>query len=217
MSLSLPSGLRILIADNHASTRIGIKQILRKDCKRAQFGEAATAREAILQLTHERWDLLILDLGLPDRDGSEVLQEVAARWPRIPVLIHSALPEAQLAKQALRTQVAGCLGKESTPSELIAAVKTILAARPVSRSRAARLRPRSEGPPLPHECLSSREFQVLRLTVSGRSGKSIAGELGVSQKTVSTYRARLMKKLQVASGADLIRYAVRQGLVEPFP
>ena len=216
MTKALPTELRILITEDHASTRLGVRQILKDEFRRVVFGEAGDERETLALLEKQTWDLLILDISLPGRHGLDVLQEVKRRQPRLPVLIYSAHPEDQFALPALRAQAAGYLTKERAPEELCAAVRRILAGgRHVSPVLAARLAAeQSAGPArLPHEALSQREFQVLRLTVAGKAGKAIADELHLSQKTVSTYRTRVLGKLRLNSTAELTQYAVLHGLV----
>jgi DNA-binding NarL/FixJ family response regulator len=216
MSKAKPNGLRILLTEDHASTRLGIKQILQDEFPRVVFGEAGGARETRALLEQGCWDLLILDISLPDQHGLDVLQEVKRLQPPLPVLIYSAHPEDQFAVHALRAHAAGYLTKERAPEELTIAVRTIVAGgKYISLSLAARLAKglAADRTGQPHETLSEREFQVLRLTAAGKPGKTIASELGLSQKTVSTYRTRVLKKLRFDSVAELVQYAVRHGLV----
>ena len=216
MKKSKLAGLRTLLTEDHASTRMGIKQILLDEFPQVVFGEAGDARETLALLEKQSWDLLILDISLPDRNGLDVLHEVKRLRPSLPVLIYSAHPEDQFATPALRAGAAGYLTKERAPEELCIAVRTIKAGgKYTSPSLAARLASglAGERAGLPHEALSEREFQVLRLTASGKAGKAIADELALSQKTVSTYRTRSLKKLQLGSLAELVQYAVRHGLI----
>jgi DNA-binding NarL/FixJ family response regulator len=216
MSKPRLSGLRILLTEDHVTTRLGIKQLLQEEFRGVVFGEAGTARETIALLKTQTWDLVILDINLPDRHGLEVLQEARQHWPGLPVLIFSAHPEDQFAVHGVRAHAAGYLTKERAPEELGLAVRKILSGgkylSPWLAARLAEHEMAGRGG-LPHEALSEREFQVLRLSAAGKAGKAIAGELGLSEKTVSTYRMRVMKKHRVASGAELIHYAVRHGLV----
>ena len=211
MNKSLPDNLRILITDDHTSTRLGIKHILKEEFRRVAFGEAGNEPETVALLRKQGWDLMILDISLPGRHGLEVLQMVKRLRPLLPVLIYSAHPEDQFAVFALRAGAAGYLTKERAPEDLAVAVRKVLAGdRYLSPLIAARLaeEPSSTAAGLPHVPLSQRELQVLRLTASGLTGKAIAGALGLSQKTVGTYRTRLLKKLHAKSTADLVRYAV---------
>ncbi len=211
--------LRILITDDHATTRLGIKQILKEEFRGAVFGEAADAAGTLRQLGRERWDLLILDISLPDRDGLSVLREVKQRRPELPVLVFSVHPEDQFAMRSLKFHAAGYLTKERAPEELADAVRRILAGGTyVSSSFAERLASSLGARTLlPHENLSNREFEVLHRIVAGGSGKTIAAELGLSEKTVSTYRARLLKKMDLRTTTDLIHYAIRHQLTGQTP
>jgi len=216
MKKSALSDLRLLISEDHASTRMGIRQILRDEWSGAVFGEAEDARATLALIEAQPWDLLILDISLPQRDGLDLLREVKRRWPALPALIYSAHPEDQFAAHALQAGASGYLNKERAPEELTAAVRTILADGQYLSQRPA-------GPPakgtkaaragLPNQALSRREFQVLRLIAAGKPGKAIAVELGLSQQTVSTYRARILTKLRLASVAELIQYAVHHRLI----
>ena len=212
MSKPKPNGLRILLAEDHASTRLGIKQILRDSFPRVVFGEAGDARETLTLLERDGWNLLILDISLPDRHGLDVLHEVKRMQPSLPVLIYSAHPEDQFAAHALRAGAAGYLTKERAPEELCIAVRIIVAGgKYISPSLVSGLAEDRTG--LPHETLSKREFQVLQMTASGKTGKAIAGESSLDQRTVSTYRTRILKKLGLKSTAEMIRYAIRHELV----
>ena len=208
-------GLRILITEDHASTRLGIKQILSEEFHRAVFGEAGDERGTVALLQKQGWDLLILDISLPGRHGLEVLQMVKRLWPLLPVLIYSAHPEDQFAVFALRAGAAGYLTKERAPEDLVVAVREVLAGgrfmSPLVAAQFAR-EPVSASYLLPHQTLSKRELQVLRLVASGETSKAIAVALEVSQKTVGTYRLRLLKKLHAKSTADLVRFAVNLNL-----
>lgn len=206
--------LRILITDDHATTRLGIKQILKEEFRGAVFGEAADAAGTLERLGEDRWDLLILDISLPDRDGLSMLREIKFKQPELPVLIFSVHPEDQFAMNAVKFRAAGYLTKERAPEELADAVRRILAGGIyISSSFADRLASRlGARTMLPHERLSNREFEVLRRIAAGGSGKAIAMELGLSEKTVSTYRSRLLKKMGLQTTTDLIHYAIHHQL-----
>jgi two-component system invasion response regulator UvrY len=209
-------GLRILITEDHASTRLGIMQILGEEFEALAFGEASDAAETVAKLETGPWNLLILDLSLPGRGGLEVLREVRGRWPALPVLIYSAHREEEFALHSLRAGASGYLTKERAPEELCRAVRRLMKGETYLSdgcTRALVARARAGRSSLPHENLSTREIQVLRLIAEGRTGKAAALELGLSEKTISTYRARLMKKLQVQGTARLIRYALQEGLI----
>jgi two-component system, NarL family, invasion response regulator UvrY len=209
--------LRILITDDHATTRLGIKQILKEEFAGAFFGEAADAAGTLRQLGASPWDLLILDISLPDRDGLSVLREVKERQPELPVLVFSVHPEDQFAMHAVKFRAAGYLSKERAPEELAGAVRRILGGGTyISSSFANRLASRLGARTLlPHEGLSNRKFEVLRRIAAGGSGKAIAAELGLSEKTVSTYRVRLLKKMGLRTTTDMVRYAIHHRLIDP--
>lgn len=207
---------RILVADDHAIFRRGLKETLRSEFPKASFGEAKTAEEAVEHIRQKDWDIVVLDISMPGRTGLEILREVKTLRPTMPILILSMYPEEQFARRALRAGASGYLTKESVPEELTEAVRKVLrGGRYVSVNLAERLASdlgRRGDAPL-HERLSDREFQVLRMIASGMTVKAIAEKLEVSVKTVSTYRARVLLKTGLRSTADLVRYAVQSGLV----
>lgn len=207
---------RILVADDHAIFRRGLRETLRGEFPKASFGEARTAEEALENVREKDWDIVVLDISMPGRSGLEILREVKTLRPEMPILILSMYPEEQFARRALRAGASGYLTKESVPEELTEAVRKVLhGGRYVSMGLAERLASdlgRRSDAPL-HERLSDREFQVLRMIASGLTVKHIAEKLEVSVKTVSTYRARVLLKTGLRSTADLVRYAVQSGLV----
>jgi len=210
------AALRILITEDHASTRMGVKQILREEFSSLHFGEAGDEAATLALLDQEAWDLLILDISLPGRSGVEVLPEVKRRRPKLPVLVYSAHREEEFALHMFRAGAAGYLTKERAPEELCQAVECILrGGLYLSQTLSCRVLDarRTDASARPHEGLSAREFQVLRMIAAGKSGKAAAGELGLSQKTVSTYRVRILRKLQVRSTAELVQYAMRERLI----
>ena len=209
--------IKVLITDDHAVVRRGLKQILADQPDMAVLGEAQNAREALQLLRQQSWDVLVLDLALPDRSGLEVLGEVRQRYPRLPVLVLSVHPEEQFAVRVLKAGAAGYLPKEGAPEELVQALRKVQAGgRYVSASLAERLALslQNGGPEPPHERLSDREYQVLCLIASGRTVGEIADRLVLSVKTVSTYRARLLDKMGLRTNAELTCYAVRNRLVD---
>lgn len=209
--------MKILIVDDHAVVRQGLKQILLSEFKRAVFGEACNTAEGIDLLARQPWDVAVVDITMPGRSGLEVLQEARRIRPRMPVLILSMHPEDQFAVRMLKLGAAGYMTKESAPSELVGAVKKVLAGgRYVSASLAERMAAylATDVQKPPHERLSSREFQVLRLLAAGKTVTQVAAELSLSIKTVSTYRSRLLEKMNMHSTAELVRYAVENDLVE---
>lgn len=211
MTLSSP---RILVCEDHATTRLGIRQILEEDLPGIEIGEAGDARTTRELLARERWDLLLLDISLPDGNGLDLVRDARA-WPELRVLVFSAHPEDQFALHALRAGAAGYLTKERAPEELVTAIRTILAGgRHLSPALAARLEPGRRGAAsVAHERLSRRELEVLRLLAAGVAGKAIAEQLGLSPKTVSTYRSRILAKLGLETTAALIQYAVQHRLL----
>lgn len=212
--------MRILVADDHAILRQGLKQILADEFSDLQFGEADTAAGTLQQLRGQPWDVLILDINMPGRSGLEVLQVTRRHFPGVPVLVLSSTPEDQLGIRVLRAGASGYLNKQAAPEELINAVRKVMAGgRYVSAALAEKLVVEldrdAEHPP--HEALSDREFQVFKLIVAGKSVKKIAAELSLSGKTISTFRSRLYGKLGVRSTVELIYYAQQYGLIDSAP
>jgi two-component system invasion response regulator UvrY len=209
--------IRILIADDHPVVRRGLRQMLEPHSDLKIAGEATTSDEAVALVKRDKWDVVILDLGLPGAGGIEVLKAIKQHSPRLPVLVLSVHPEEELAIRMLRLGAAGYITKGAESDVLVPAIRKVArGGRFVSEAVNERLLesvgPRSAAQP--HERLSDREYQVLRLLVDGKTSTEIAQELGLSIKTVSTYRARLLEKLNVRTTADLIRYAITQKLVE---
>ena|ERR1043166_1866514 len=210
--------MKVLITDDHAVLRRGLKQILEDGFgKNIQFGEAANAGEAIAAVTRENWDLVVLDITMPGRSGLDALKEIKAVKPTTRVLVLSVHSEDQFAVRVLKAGASGFLNKDSAPEELVKAVRKVLAGgRYVSASLAEKLAMHLDHPSdqLPHQQLSDREFQVLRMIGSGKTVSEIAAELSLSVKTVSTYRARILEKMAMHTNAELTRYAFENKLVE---
>ncbi|MCL5746310.1 MAG: response regulator transcription factor [Acidobacteria bacterium] len=208
--------MRILIADDHAVVRQGLIKILADQFGPAIFGEAEDGRAALDLLTKHSWDAVILDISLPDMSGLDVLRELRQQRLNIPALILSMHAESQYAVRALRAGAAGYLTKQSNPEELVKAVRRVVSGgkylSPALAEALAIDLGRTGGNPL-HETLSDREFQVMCMIASGKSVKEAAERLSLSPKTVSTYRARILEKLKVKTTAELILYAVQNGLV----
>jgi two-component system invasion response regulator UvrY len=211
--------IRILVVDDHALVRRGLIELLQRlpPSSGAQFGEAGTASEAIALALGERWDVVLLDLGLPDRHGLEVLKELHHARPQLPVLILTMFPEDQLALRMLELGASGYLTKESAPEELVRAIERAVAGHKYLSGTMAQAVADGLGgpPPAPHEQLSDRELEVLRLLAVGRPITAISRQLGLSPKTVTTYRSRLLHKLRMRSNAELTFYATQHGLVSP--
>jgi DNA-binding NarL/FixJ family response regulator len=209
--------IRILVVDDHALVRRGLIELLQSFPDGVECGEAGTAAEALTLALGERWDVVLLDLGLPDRHGLDVLRELNAARPKMPVLILTMFPEDQLALRVLEIGAAGYLTKESAPEELLRALERVMAGHKYLSPAMAQAVADGLGgpPPAPHEQLSDRELEVLRLLAAGRPITAISRQLGLSPKTVTTYRARLLHKLGMKSNAELTFYATRHGLVSP--
>lgn len=208
---------RILIVDDHEVVRRGLRQVLAEGFAGAEFGEAGTSSAATAALSSQPWDLLLLDINLPGRSGLEILEDVRRTFPRLPVLVVSAYPEEEFAVRSIRLGAAGYLTKSSASDELVAAARKALeGGRYVTASLAERLAGLLGGDfgQEPHDSLSSRELQVLRLVASGRSAKEVAAELHLSEKTIATYRARIAEKLGVSTNVELTRYALLHKLVD---
>lgn len=197
--------------------RQGLKQILADEFLRATFGEAGTATEAIAKVWESEWDVVVLDITMPGRSGLEVLAEIRKSRPRLPVLVLSMHPEDQFAMRVLKSGAAGYMTKESAPEALVGAIKKVLAGgRYVSPALAEQMATYlgTDLQKPPHERLSDREFLVLRMIASGKTVSQIAGELALSVKTISTYRARILEKMIMQSNAELTHYAIQNRLVE---
>lgn len=208
--------MRILLADDHAVVRRGLKQIVLDTFTQATFGEAENSRELFELVKQGEWNIVILDLNMPGVDGLDVLKQLKHEYPRMPVLILSIHPEDQFALRTLKAGAAGYLTKESAPEQLIQAIDKILhGGKYISPNFAdtllAHVGDDSDKPP--HEKLSDREYQVLRMLATGKELKQISGELALSVKTISTYRARILEKMAMKTNAELIHYAIENKLV----
>lgn len=209
--------MKILIVDDHAVVRRGLRQILADEFPHVELIEAGTAAAALAHFEATTCDLVLLDINLPDRDGLELLKDLRRARRRLPVLILSIHPEQMYARRMLKEGAAGYLTKDAAPEELARAVRHVLAGhRFVSPALAEQLAADLDAarPGMPHDQLSDREFEVLRLLGAGQPVKQIAAVLALSVKTVSTYRARLLHKMGLRTTADLMRYAIEHRLVE---
>jgi len=209
--------VKILLADDHSLMRSGLKLILTEAFDGAEFGEAVDSQQALETALAQPWDLVILDISMPGRGGLDVLKELQTRRPMMPVLVLSMYAERQFAMRMFRAGAVGYLTKASAGSELIRAVKHILAGgRYVSAELAEQLAYALSGTGggMLHERLSDREFEILRMIASGKAVKEIAGELFLSGNTISTYRARIMEKMKMRTNAELTSYAISNRLVE---
>ncbi len=206
---------RVLIVDDHPVVRRGLRQILSDTPQVGELAEASSGEEVGSLLGKGRFDLLLLDISLPGKSGLEVLEEVRRDFPAVKVLVVSVYPEEHYARRVLRLGGRGYLTKDSAPEELVKAVGVILrGGRYVTASLAQHLALSQEEGEAPHERLSEREFHVFLSLARGDSVGEIANRLSLSEKTVSTYRTRLLEKMGLCNNADLVRYAVKAGLVE---
>jgi DNA-binding NarL/FixJ family response regulator len=208
---------RILVADDHAVVRRGLIEILRDVLPNALFGEAESGARALELARRELWDVVVLDVSLPDQNGLDVLKQIRVFAPQLPVLILSMYPEEQFALRAFRAGAAGYVTKRTAPQEIGEAVRRVLAGgRYITPSIAERMaldlaRPTDKAP---HEILSDREYQVFRRLAMGKTVKDIGAELALSVQTVSTYRARILSKMGFRTNAELTEYAIRSGLLD---
>jgi two-component system, NarL family, invasion response regulator UvrY len=206
--------IRILIVDDHAVVRRGLREILTDEAN-VEVSETADPREALRLILEESWSLVVLDIDLPGRGGLELLKDVRRERPHLPVLILSVYPEEQFAMRTLKAGAAGFLSKDSAPEDLVKAARKILkGGRYFSERVVEKLLCNPNAlPEHLHELLSDREYQILCLFGSGKTVKEIAGELNLSPSTVSTYRARILEKMQMRTTAELMRYAIKNRLV----
>jgi len=208
--------VKILVIDDHEVVRRGVKQILEENFLYVEVGEADTSQKGIAAVQQESWDLAIVDISLPDQSGLELMHELQSTAPRLPLMVLSLHTEEQYAVRAFRAGAKAYLTKQTAPEELARAVKQVLTGRmyvtaSLGEHMACSL---SINPARPgHHPLTQRELEVLALLAQGRSVKHIAQSLTLSVKTVGTYRARLLDKLQLATTAELIRYALDRHLV----
>ncbi len=209
--------IRILLADDHRLVREGLKQLLAEAPELTVVAEAASGEEVLERVPAGGIDLVILDISLPGRSGLEVLKQLRETAPGLPVLVLSMYPEEQYAVRVIRSGASGYLTKDAAPEELVEAIRRIADGQKFISADLADLLAsflEESGEKPRHERLSDREFEVLRLLAAGLPNKEIAGRLSLSPKTISTYRSRILDKLGLHSGADLVRYAVDRGLVD---
>jgi DNA-binding NarL/FixJ family response regulator len=208
--------IKILIADDHPVVREGLKGIIARAPDMKVGGEALNGQEVLQKVAEEEWDLVVLDIGMPGRDGLEILKDLHGELPELPILMLSIYPEDQVAVRALKAGAAGYMSKETAPKELVNAIRKIHGGgKYVSAALAEKLAASLEEntPAVPHELLSNREFQVLRLVASGKEAQEIADELFISVKTVRTYRDRILEKLDLKNEVELAHYAMQHRLL----
>jgi DNA-binding NarL/FixJ family response regulator len=208
--------IKVLVCDDHAVVRKGIRQILAETGDISVMGEAATAADVMRLVREQRWNVVVLDISLPGGNGIELIGEIRRERPEARVLILTMHPEEQYAVRALRAGAAGFLTKESAPDKLIEAVWRIAAGgKYVTPELGETLASAIAGelPGQPHERLSDREFEVLKLIASGRTVSQVAQDLSLSVKTISTHRTRILQKMNMSTNAELTHYAIKAGLV----
>jgi DNA-binding NarL/FixJ family response regulator len=209
--------IKILIADDHAIVREGLKQILSESPDLIVVAEASSGQEVLEKISKSDLDLVVLDIAMPGRGGLDILKEIKTQRPRLPVLMLSMYPEEQYAIRVLKSGASGYLTKESAPSELVMAIRQISQGKKyISPSLAEKLAIDLEINPdkMPHEILSDREYQVMCMIASGKTLKEIADGLSLSIKTISTYRSRILEKMNMKTNAELTHYAIKNNLVD---
>ena len=207
--------IKVLMADDHAIVRKGLRLILTESSMHCQVEEAVNGQEVLKKVYDGVFDILVLDISLPDRNGLDLVREIKSVKPKLPILMLSAHPEDQYAVRALKAGVSGYLNKESAPDQLVQAIERIVAGGRYISPDLAEMLAAAVGGDIdgqPHESLSDREFTVLLRIGAGRSVSEIADELGLSVKTVSTYRTRILEKMNMQNNAELIRYVIDHGL-----
>ena len=209
--------IRVLIADDHAIVRQGLRQILSDTPDLTVAGEAENGVQAVQMVRNGEWDVVLMDVSMPDRNGIDALKLIKKEFPRLPVLILSMYPEEQYAIRALKSGAAGYLTKQSAPELLVTAIRQVASGKKyVSPSLAEELANAigEDSERLPHEKLSDREYQTLCMIASGKTPAEIAEALNLSVKTVSVYRARLLEKMNLRNNAELTHYGLKHGLAE---
>ena len=209
--------IKILIADDHAIVREGLKQIVEEAADMVVADEASSGHEVLDKARNNEYDVVVLDISMPGRDGVDILKQLKSQKPHLPILVFSMHPEEQYAIRVLKAGAAGYLTKESASDELITAIRRVSTGRKyVSSSLAEKLAFNLERDPEKpcHEILSDREYQVMCMIAVGKRIKEIAEELCLSVKTISTYRARILEKMKLKNNSELMHYAIKHRLVE---
>jgi two-component system, NarL family, invasion response regulator UvrY len=208
--------MRIIIADDHTIVRRGLKQILLDDYPSAEIEEVCDAESLIKKVILEKWDVVITDLSMPGRSGLDALQQIKQSFPRLPVLILSVHPEDHYALRVLKAGAAGYISKDTAPEELVKAVQKVLMGKKyitpsVAEKLATSLYDDNDKPA--HELLSDREFEVMKQIAGGKSVSDIAAAMNLSVTTVSTYRTRILTKMNMKANAELTVYALENKLI----
>lgn len=208
--------MKILLIDDHAVMRTGLRRILLDEFHSAEIGEAADAEEALAMLQRNTWDVALLDISLPGRSGLDLLPQIRSAYSAVRVIVLSSFADQQFAVRALREGAAAFLTKERAAREVFDAIRTVISGRRYFTADLAQQLASlvtASGAKSPHETLSAREFEVFRLMASAKSPAEIGAQLNISPKTVSTYRTRILEKMGMLSNAELMQYAIRHGLV----
>ena len=206
----------ILICDDHSVIRKGVRLILNNEFSDTEFGEACDAKEAFKKMKEKKWDLLILDIDLPGRNGLEVLKQLKDEESDTRVLVFSMQPEEQMAVRVLKAGADGYLSKDSANTELVKAVQMVLSGRKyISPSLAEHLTSQLRNPAgkASHECLSDREYQTLLLIAGGKTISQIAEQLSLAPSTISSFRSHILQKMGMKTNAELTNYAIRNKLI----
>jgi DNA-binding NarL/FixJ family response regulator len=209
--------ISLLVVEDHAIVRAGLKQLFALVADMSVAGEAASGLQAMEFLRGAQVDLVLLDMGMPGIAGADLITRMHAHHPRLPVLVLSMHNEPQIARRALQAGAGGYVTKDSEPELLLAAIRKVAAGgRFIDPALAEQMAFETVSPPRerPHEALTDREYQILRLLVRGATINEVAGQLLISSKTVSTHKARLMRKMDLRSNAGLVRYGVLHGLAD---
>ena len=205
---------RILLIDDHPIVRLGVRRILTDHFNPVHIGEAGDAESGAAQAVNDEWDVVVLDITMPGAVGLDVLKQIREQRPNLPILVLSIHPANQFARRALHAGASGYLTKESAPSELVGAIEEVKRGKRYVSEAVKATMTGARARIATHETLSDREYQALRMLGSGRTVSEISEELGLSVKTVSTYRARVLQKLGMRTNAELMRYAMENGLLD---
>jgi DNA-binding NarL/FixJ family response regulator len=210
--------IRVLIADDHAIVRQGFKQIFSETEDLVVAGEADDGAEALQLARQQEWDVFLLDVTMPNRNGIDTLKQLKKEFPKLPVLILSMHPEEQYAVRAIKSGASGYLTKQSAPELLVTAIRQVARGKkyvsPAVAEQLANALVAGDGEKPPHELLTDREYQVFRLIAAGKPLTQIADELNLAVATISTFRTRIIEKTGLKSNAEMIRYGIEHGLVE---
>ncbi len=214
----MPDKIRVLIADDHAIVRQGFKQIFSETEDLVVAGEADDGVDAMQVARDNEWDVFLLDVTMPNRNGIDTLKQLKKEFPRLPVLILSMHPEEQYAVRAIKSGASGYLTKQSAPEQLVTAIRQVARGKkyvsPAVAEQLANAIGASDADKAPHELLTDREYQVFRLIAAGKPLTQIAEDLNLAVATISTFRTRIIEKTGLRSNAEMIRYGFEQGLVE---